>query len=158
MLIDSSPGLFGLAATFDWLGRGFSKDKTLVTCQGSLAQKTLLYNAKQHSHFFFLKDPTSGQHLCLPRKTKDYSFLLEAITLRYVLQKKSAVRQLEGSQGAGCATTHNRQQKLIPKIRAETRTQNNVYAIIHIFSSAQSSVTETAKVLESEILQSFPSN
>lgn len=130
----------------------------LVTRQGPLTQKTLLYNANQHSHFFFLKDPKSGQHLRLPEKTKDYSFLSEAITLKYVLQKKSAVRQLERSQGAGCATTHKGQKKLIPKIRAETGTQNNIYAIIHIFSSAQSSVMETEKILESETLQRFPLN
>lgn len=143
---------------FDWLGRGFSKDKMLVTRQGPLTQKTLLYNANQHSRFFFLKDPKSSQHLRLPEKTKDYSFLSEAITLKYVPPKKSALRQLEGSHGAGCATTHKGQQKLILKIRAEAGTQNNIYAIIHIFSSAQSSVMETEKILESEMLQSFPSN
>lgn len=104
--------------------------------------------------FFFLKDPKSGQHLCLPEKTKDCSFLLDTITLKYVLQKKSAVRQLEGSQGAGCATTHKGQQKLIYKIRAATGTQNNIYATIHIFSSPQS--WKTKRLLNYKFYQAFP--
>lgn len=92
-LIDCLLELFGLAASTDWLGRASPKTRCFQRRRGPPTQKMLLYNANQNSTFFFLKEPKSGQRLHLPEKTKDYSFLLEANDLKYVLQNKFAVRQ-----------------------------------------------------------------
>lgn len=99
-LIDSLLELFGLAAASEWLGRASPETRHLQRRQGPPTQKMLLYNANQSSTFFFLKEPKSGQHLHLPEKTKDYSFLLEAIALKSILQNKSAVRQTGRAPGS----------------------------------------------------------
>lgn len=125
---------------------GSSEDKKLVTYPGPLVQRMLLYNANECSHCIFLRVPKPHQHLLLPGTTKDCAFLLETTALKHALQKKCALGQLEGLQGAGCATTHKGQQGWYQGIRAEAGTPNSIYAMIRIFSSSQSLFTDTGNL------------